>query len=70
MNLVASTVTLALGIFVTLSPEKAAGIWGWRQQDKLTPAVRKFYLRCYRALGVMLCTAATLFAMESIWFPN
>ncbi len=70
MNLLASTVTLAIGIFVTLSPEKAARIWGWKHFDKLAPAVRKFYLRCYRAFGVMLCTAGALFAMESIWFPN
>jgi hypothetical protein len=70
MNLLASAVTLAFGVFVTLSPEKAARIWGWSRQDKLTPAVRKFYLRCYRAFGVVLCTAGALFAMESIWFPN
>ena len=70
MDLVASTVTLALGIFVTLEPEKAARIWGNKQLDKLAPAVRKFYLGCYRAFGVLLCTAGTLFAMETIWFPN
>jgi len=70
MNVIASTVTLALGVFVTLSPEKAARIWGWKQFDKLAPAVRKLYLRCYRAFGILLWTAGVLFAMESIWFPN
>jgi hypothetical protein len=70
MNYLVSTVTVALGVFVTLSPEKAARIWGRRQLDKLAPAVRAFYLGCYRVLGVMLCMAGMLFAAESIWFPN
>jgi len=69
MNFLAGAVTLALGVFVTFSPERAARVWG-RQLDTLAPAGRVLYLRCYRAFGVTLCLAGVLFAVETIMYPN
>ena len=69
-KLAVGTVTLALGIFATISPSQAAKIWGWKNLDRLAPHARTSYLRCYRTSGVLLCLAGILLAAEKIWAVN
>jgi hypothetical protein len=59
-----------LGAFATASPERAARIWGWKRIAQLGPRTKTLYLRCYRALGILLCLAGALTAIESVWFPS
>jgi hypothetical protein len=67
VTLFVSTVTVALGISVAVSPELWARIWGRRQLDKMPQARKKLCLRCYRTSGVLLCLAGILVAAEKIW---
>ena len=66
MNLLISTMAVALGIFVAASPQRATKVWGWRQFDQLEPRLRTLYLRFYRAFGVFLGLAGILFALDSL----
>jgi hypothetical protein len=66
MNLLISTLALALGIFVATSPMRATKVWGWKQLDRLGPRRRTLYLRCYRAFGIFLGLAGILFALDSL----
>jgi len=54
MDTVMGTVTLAIGLFVVAAPERAAQFWGSDRLRKLTPQGRVWYLRWYRAFGVVL----------------
>jgi hypothetical protein len=65
-----STVTVAFGVSVAVSPELWARIWGRRQLDKMSQSHKTFYLRCYRVSGVLLCLAGILLAAEKIWAVN
>ena len=67
MTFLVSTITVAFGISVAVSPELWAGIWGRRQLDKMPHSHRTFYLRCYRVSGLLLCVAGILLAAEKIW---
>jgi hypothetical protein len=66
MNLLISTMAVALGIFAAASPTRATKVWGWKQFDQLGPRHRTLYLRCYRAFGVLLGFAGILFALDSL----
>ncbi len=66
MNLVISTLAVALGIFVAASPMRATKVWGWKQFDQLEPRRRTLYLHCYRAFGVLLGFAGILNALDSL----
>jgi hypothetical protein len=55
-----SVLTVAFGIFVALSPARAAEVWGWKNLDQLSPSARTWYLRIYRAWGLLLCAAGIL----------
>jgi hypothetical protein len=66
MNLLISTMAVALGIFVAASPMRATKVWGWKQFDQLGPRHRILYLRCYRAFGVLLGFAGILLALDSL----
>jgi hypothetical protein len=70
VTLFVSTVTVALGISVAVSPELWAKIWGGWQLDKMPQSRKTFYLRCYRTSGVLLCLAGILLAAETIWAAN
>lgn len=70
MNLLLSTVAIALGAFVALSPARAARIWGSEMLDKLTASQKIWLLRSWRAFGVLLCLGGILFAVDSIGFSN
>jgi hypothetical protein len=69
-NLLVSTVTLVLGTFIAASPHRAAKIWGSQRLANLPPERRASLVRWYRALGILLCLAGTLFAVDSLVFSN
>jgi hypothetical protein len=66
MDTVMGTITLAIGLFVVAAPERAAQFWGSERLRKLTPQGRVWYLRWYRAFGVILGLAGILFALYSM----
>lgn len=65
-SLTVSAVSVVLGIFIAVSPDRAAKIWGAQRLDNLAPAGRALFGRWYRAFGILLCLAGVLFAAESI----
>lgn len=67
MDLVISTLSVALGIAVTAEPERAARVWGWKDLDRLTPSSRCWYLRTYRIFGVLLSIAGIMVAVERVF---
>ena len=66
MNLFVTVAAMALGIFVMSSPARAANIWGAKRLEDLPPKRRVTYLRLYRVLGVSLCLASVMLAIESL----
>jgi hypothetical protein len=66
MNLLISAITLALGIFVTVSPAQATKLWG-KQINQLDPRGRVLYLRWYRAFGISLSLSGVLLALGYIF---
>jgi hypothetical protein len=50
-NLLASTVTMALGTVVAAFPRPAAKIWGAQRLAKLDPERRALFVGWYPALG-------------------
>ena len=70
MNGLVSTAALAMGLFIATSPAQAARLWGSERLDKLAPEGKVWFLRAYRALGVMLSLAGVLFALDSLPFSR
>ena len=70
VNLLVSTVTMALGIFITASPHRAAKIWGSQRLANLAPERRALFIRWYRAFGILLCLAGVLVALDSVVFSS
>jgi hypothetical protein len=68
MNILVSTIALALGLFITSAPAQAARVWSAGRMEKLAPARRVWFLRAYRTLGVMMLVTGVLFALDS--FPR
>ena len=68
MNLLVSVVSMVLGIFIVAAPHRAATIWGSERLEKVAPSHRASFLWWYRAFGVLLCLAATLFALDTSAF--
>ena len=62
MYTLVSLITVAFGIFATISPARAARVWGWKNLDQLGPAARTWYFRVYRVWGVLLCFTGILLA--------
>jgi hypothetical protein len=60
MYTLVSASAVAFGIFVTVSPARAARVWGWKNIDQLSPAARAWYFRVYGAWGLILCLAGIL----------
>jgi hypothetical protein len=58
-------VTTMLGISVVASPERSARVWGRKQLTTLTSANRTWYLRGFRVLGLLLCSAGLLVSLQS-----
>jgi hypothetical protein len=67
MNLLISTIALALGIFAAVSPAQATKLWGWKQISQLDPRDRILYLRWYRAFGISLGLSGALLALGDIF---
>jgi hypothetical protein len=68
MSLFLSVVAFALGAFITLSPTRAAEIWGWEHLDTLAPKRRALYFVGFRVMGITIGLAGILVAVDSIWF--
>lgn len=66
MNLLVSAAAVALGVFITASPGRAAKIWGSEKLERLAPEHRASFLRWWRVFGILLCLAGVLFAVDSI----
>jgi hypothetical protein len=70
MNILISTVGVALEAFIAASPAQAARIWGSEKFDELAPAQKPMFLRWFRALGILVCVASILFAIDSMAFSH
>ena len=69
-NLVVSSVTMMLGVFVAASPERAAKIWGSKRFDKLAAERKASFVSRYRVFGIFLFLGGVLFAVDSILFSS
>lgn len=69
-NLLVSTVAMALGAFVAVSPHRAAEIWGSQRLHNLAPERRASFVRWYRAFGIILFVGGVLFVIDSILVPK
>jgi hypothetical protein len=70
MNLLLSAIAMVFGIFVTVSPVRAAKIWASGRLHGMTSEQRISFLRKYRVFGVVLSLGGLLSAVDSIWFSN
>ena len=70
MNLLPSAFAITFGLFAATSPTRAARIWGWSHFHELPPGKRTWYLRCYRAFGIILCLGGMLFAVDNLMFAK
>lgn len=61
---------MALGIFVTASPYRAAKIWGSQRLANLAPERKALFVSWYRGFGILLCLAGVLSAVDSVVFSN
>ena len=66
LDILVSSLAVALGLFITASPARAAKVWSADRIAKLTPARRVWFLRCYRVFGVMISLAGVLFVLDSM----
>ena len=66
MDIVVSTIALALGLFIATSPLQAAQLWGSHRLERLSPERRVWFLRLYRLLGWMLGLAGVLFVLDKL----
>jgi hypothetical protein len=60
--------TIAIGVFVTASPGRAADIFASGRLEALPPKRRALYLRVYRAFGIILCLGGVLLCFDSMGF--
>ena len=70
INFAVSAITIILGAFITAHPARAVKIWGSETLARLTPARGIVFVRWFRVLGVLICLAGILFAIDSIGFAN
>jgi hypothetical protein len=68
INLLVSALALALGVFVAISPTRAARIFSSGRLERLAPSDRVSFVRSYRLFGIVLCLGGALFALDSIGF--
>lgn len=65
MYTLVSLIAITFGIFVAISPDQAARVWGRKNLDQFGPAARAWYFRVYRGWGVLLCLAGILLATSA-----
>jgi hypothetical protein len=68
LNLLVSTVAMALGTFIALVPQRAAEIWGSQRLHSLAPKRQISFVRWYRVFGIFLFLGGVLFAVDSLFF--
>jgi hypothetical protein len=69
-NLFVSTVSMALGLFVAVSPHKASEIWGSQRLRNLSSEQRASFARWYRAFGILLWLVGLLCAVDEVLFSS
>jgi hypothetical protein len=57
---------MLFGLFVVISPTRAANLWAAGRLEGLAPERRVSYLRWYRVFGVTLFLSGLLSAIDSI----
>jgi len=68
ISLAVSVPAVALGVFVTASPRRAANIFASGRLEAVPPENRALYLRLFRAFGIVLCLGGALLAFDSLGF--
>jgi hypothetical protein len=63
-----SIFTIAIGVFVATSPNRAANILACGRLEALPPEGRALYLRFYRTFGIILCLGGALMCFDSMGF--
>ncbi len=66
INLFVGAAAMALGVFVTTSPARAAEVWSSERLERLAPQNRASFLRWFRGFGIILCLAGALFALDAL----
>jgi hypothetical protein len=67
MSLFLSAVAIVFGVYFAISPARAAKIWGWEHLGTLAPNLKKWYLRGFRLMGVVIALGGILNAIDTIW---
>ena len=68
MSLFLSAVALAAGVFIAMAPTRAARIWGWENFHTLAPTHKRWYLRGFRIMGIVIAVGGVLNAVDNILF--
>ncbi len=66
VNVVVSVVAVAIGSLILAAPDRAAGIWASQRLANATPEQRAALVGWYRVLGICLCVAGILLAVDNI----
>jgi hypothetical protein len=68
MSFFLSAVAICFGLHIVISPAGAARIWGWEHFEHLTANQKKWYLRGFRFMGIVIALGGILNAIDTIWF--
>jgi hypothetical protein len=68
MSLFLSAVAIVFGVYIAISPARAAKIWGWEHLRTLAGNHKKWYLRGFRLMGIVIALGGILNAIDTIWF--
>ena len=66
LDLLVSGVAMALGVFVTAWPQRAAEIWGSQRLQNLTLEHRTSFIGWYRTFRILLFVSGVLFALDEV----
>lgn len=69
MDLFLSLVALVFGVFIVVSPARAAQIWGWEHLGTMPARRRALYMRAFRAMGFVIALAGVLFELDHVLSP-
>lgn len=68
ISLFASAVAIVFGGYIVISPAKAAKVWGWEHLGALASNHKRWYLRGFRLMGIVIALGGVLNAIDTIWF--
>jgi hypothetical protein len=64
VNVVVSVVAVVIGSLIFAAPDRAAGIWASQRLANVTSKQRAVLVGWYRVLGICLCVAGILLAVD------